>query len=102
MAESLHKAHLTAITSPVLDLLDDLYSTPCEGTGIFPMQATLNHSCEPNVSLLKDAEDEEDGRVVATLSRDVACGAPPIVSTWSALDCMLHGDLFLETFKNRS
>lgn len=35
-------------------------------------QATLNHSCEPNVSLLKDEEDEKVGKVVARLARDVA------------------------------
>jgi len=59
----------------VLDALDEEYSTPCEGTGIFPLQATLNHSCEPNVSLLKEGPpDEDDGRVVARTSRDVAAG----------------------------
>eukprot|EP00965_Chrysotila_dentata_P159190 5258663-Pleurochrysis_carterae.AAC.4 len=35
----------------------------------------LNHSCEPNVTLLKSAaEDERDGRVVASLSRAVLAG----------------------------
>lgn len=68
------KSELTRLTSPVLDALDDAYAIPCEGTGIFPLQATLNHSCEPNVSLLKDGPDEEDARVVARLSRDVLQG----------------------------
>ncbi|KAL1518799.1 hypothetical protein AB1Y20_003079 [Prymnesium parvum] len=74
MEESDSKRQLMAVTSPVLDALDEAYATPCEGTGIFPLQATLNHSCEPNVSLLKDGPDEEDGRVVARVSRDVAPG----------------------------
>ena len=66
---------LTAITSPVLDALDEAYATPFDGTGLFPLQATLNHSCEPNVTLMKQTvEEESDGRVVARLSRDVAAG----------------------------
>jgi hypothetical protein len=39
LPEGQHKAQVQAITSPVLDALDTAYSTPCEGTGIFPLQA---------------------------------------------------------------
>ena len=31
---------VTALTAPVLDALDDAYALPCEGTGIFPLQAS--------------------------------------------------------------
>jgi len=52
--------------------------TPPSSSSIFPLlrlQATLNHSCAPNVWLQKDeGEDEEDGRVVAVLKTDVAAG----------------------------
>ena len=69
------KRSVTAITAPLLDALDASYATPLEGTGLFPLQATLNHSCEPNVTLLKEPGDEEhDGRVVARVTRDVAAG----------------------------
>lgn len=40
-----------------------------------PLQATLNHSCEPNVTLVKaNADDERDGRVVGSAARDIAAG----------------------------
>ena len=68
------KAAITAVTSPILDALDASYATPCDGTGLFPLQATLNHDCEPNVVLLKEGDEEFDGRVVARLTRDVAAG----------------------------
>lgn len=75
MPEGDAKDGVTKVTAPLLDALDAAYSTPCDGTGIFPMQATLNHSCEPNVTLLKEeGAEERDGRVVARLMRDVAAG----------------------------
>ena len=40
LPEGEQKGQLVAITSPVLDALDEAYSTPCEGTGIFPLQVT--------------------------------------------------------------
>lgn len=93
MEESEHKRQITAITSPVLDALDEAYSTPCEGTGIFPLQATLNHSCVPNVTLLKEGEDEEDGRVVARTSRYVAAGSLALCS--KCQDVCGHSCVFL-------
>lgn len=75
MPEGDAKASVSAVTAPLLDALDAAYSTPFDGIGLFPMQATLNHSCEPNVTLLKEEGPEErDGRVVARLTRDVAAG----------------------------
>lgn len=75
MMDGAEKAAVEAVTTPILNALDVAYSTPFEGTGLFPLQATLNHSCEPNVTLLKDeGEEERDGRVVARLTRDVAEG----------------------------
>ena len=75
LPEGAAKAAITAVTSPLLDALDAAYATPFDGTGLFPLQATLNHSCEPNVTLLKEEGPEEsDGRVVARLTRDVAEG----------------------------
>lgn len=69
------KAAVQRASLPVLEALGGLYRTPCEGTGLFPLQAMLNHSCEPNVTLLKSGrQDESDGRIVATLARDVAQG----------------------------
>ena len=69
------KAAVSAVTGPLLDALDASYATPLDGIGLFPLQATLNHSCEPNVSLLKATGDEEsDGRIVARTTRDVAAG----------------------------
>jgi hypothetical protein len=73
--EGAGKAAITAVTGPVLDALDASYALSLEGTGLFPLQATMNHHCEPNVTLLKEeAEEERDGRVVARLTRDVAAG----------------------------
>lgn len=60
--------------SQVLDALDASYATPLDGTGLFPLQATLNHSCEPNVTLMKEGQEENDGRVVARTTREVAEG----------------------------
>jgi hypothetical protein len=75
MDEGEEKARVTALTAPVLDALDASYATAFDGIGLFPLQATMNHTCEPNVSLLKEeGEEERDGRVVARLSRDVAQG----------------------------
>ena len=75
MPEGNAKDGVTKVTAPLLDALDAAYSTPCDGTGIFPMQATMNHSCEPNVTLLKEeGAEERDGRVVARLMRDVGAG----------------------------
>ena len=74
LPEGPEKAALEAVTQPILDTLDKAYDTPCEGIGLFPLQATLNHSCAPNVWLQKEAEDEEDGRVVAVLKEDVVAG----------------------------
>lgn len=69
------KEAITAVTQPILDALDASYDTAGEGIGLFPLQATLNHSCAPNVWLKKEeGEDEEDGRVVAVLKTDVAAG----------------------------
>ncbi len=69
------KRAVQSVTAPLLDELDSAYDTPCEGVGLFPFQATLNHSCEPSVTLLKQLDDEErDGRVVARLTRDVCEG----------------------------
>ena len=66
MEEGAEKAAVTAVTAPILDALDDAYATPCEGAGLFPLQATLNHNCEPNVTLVKEEGDEErDCRVFA-------------------------------------
>ena len=146
---------VTALTAPVLDALDDAYALPCEGTGIFPLQAsghvpegrgdapcglcelrgwsvhrgqepageqktysvggrectscgrgqgssvvsdgvtslhhygatpvrtqaTLNHSCEPNVSLVKEGADEQGMSIAeAEMPRVVASleGAPRV------------------------
>ena len=74
LPEGAEKAAVQAVTQPLLDTLDAAYDTGCEGIGLFPMQATLNHSCAPNVVLYKEGEDEEDGRVVAVLKEDVAAG----------------------------
>ena len=53
----------------------EIRATPLDGIGLFPLQATMNHSCEPNVTLVKEEGDEErDGRVVARTTRDVAAG----------------------------
>ena len=69
------KASVTAVTGPLLDALGDSYWATFDGTGLFPLQATMNHNCEPNVSLLKEEDEEEcDGRVVARTTRDVDAG----------------------------
>lgn len=68
-------AAITAVTAPLLATLDAAYDTACEGIGLFPLQATLNHSCAPNVWLRKIEEEEEhDGRVVAVLKEEVRAG----------------------------
>ena len=76
LPDGAHKASVSALTTPLLDALDEAYATPCDGTGLFPAQATLNHSCVPNVSLVKeeDSAEERDGRVVARTTRAVAEG----------------------------
>ena len=74
MDEGHAKAAITLLTTPLLDALDAAYATPCDGMGLYPLQATLNHSCEPNVHLLKEPSEEVDGRVVARLTRDVVAG----------------------------
>ena len=47
-----------------------------EPSPAFRVISNINHSCVPNVTLLKEAEsaEERDGRVVARTTRDVAEG----------------------------
>lgn len=57
----------------LLDSLGERYSLPCEGMGVFPLQAVLNHECVPNTSFLKRDEDI-DGRVVLSAIRSIKAG----------------------------
>ena len=87
LVDALDEAHELAspVTGPLLDALDESYALSFEGTGLFPLQATMNHHCEPNVTLLKEeAEEERDGRVVARLTRDVAEGEELCNSMWTS------------------
>mmetsp|Transcript_25116 Transcript_25116/g.82027 ORF Transcript_25116/g.82027 Transcript_25116/m.82027 type:complete len:400 (-) Transcript_25116:120-1319(-) len=69
------RAAAEAVTRPLLESLGSRYRTHCEGVGLYTGQALLNHSCEPNVTLLKPAgDDEHDNRVVASLTVDAAAG----------------------------
>jgi len=69
------RAAAEAVTRPLLESLGSRYRTHCEGVGLYTGQALLNHSCEPNVTLLKPAgTDEHDNRVVASLTVDAAAG----------------------------
>lgn len=73
--DHLAKAAITAVTAPLLATLGAAYDTACEGIGLFPLQATMNHSCEPKVWLQKvEEEDEHDGRIVAVLRQEVRAG----------------------------
>ena len=78
------RAAAEAVTRPLLESLGSRYRTHCEGVGLYTGQALLNHSCEPNVTLLKPAgDDEHDNRVVASLTVDAAAGeAPPPISSF--------------------
>jgi hypothetical protein len=67
------KAAAEAVSAPVLDALGEDYAMPGHGTGIFWLQAVLNHACVPNVSFVKRDEDV-DGRVVLTASRHIREG----------------------------
>lgn len=62
-----------AVSAQVLDALGEDYALPAEGSGIFWLQAVLNHACVPNVSFVKRDEDV-DGRVVLTAARDIRAG----------------------------
>ena len=41
-----HKEAVVAVTQPILDALDEAYSIPLDGTGLFPLQA-LTPLCRP-------------------------------------------------------
>eukprot|EP00123_Amoebidium_parasiticum_P015120 comp22796_c1_seq1/m.35727 comp22796_c1_seq1/g.35727 ORF comp22796_c1_seq1/g.35727 comp22796_c1_seq1/m.35727 type:complete len:416 (-) comp22796_c1_seq1:115-1362(-) len=51
----------------------------CEGNGLYRLQACLNHSCRPNVALLK-GEDDQDGSVVVRALRHIQPGEELCIS----------------------
>ncbi|KAF5481107.1 hypothetical protein F2P56_001787 [Juglans regia] len=53
------KQEAEQVTQPFLDALGDDYSVCCQGTGFFPLQSCMNHSCCPNAKAFKREEDRD-------------------------------------------
>jgi len=73
------KVAAQVVTQPILDMLDKDYDIPCEGTGFFPSQACMNHSCAPNTHAQKREEDK-DGRAVLLALRPISVGEELTIS----------------------
>eukprot|EP00899_Mesostigma_viride_P010240 jgi/Mesvir1/19217/Mv11526-RA.1 len=73
------KEQAQVVTQPFLDALGRSYAVHCEGTGFYPLQSCMNHSCDPNAMAFKRDEDK-DGSAVILAKRVVAAGEEITIS----------------------
>ncbi|WCJ37604.1 histone-lysine N-methyltransferase ATXR2 [Euphorbia peplus] len=75
----LEKRKAEEITKPFLDALGDNYSVCCQGTGFYPLQSCMNHSCCPNARAFKREEDR-DGQATIIALRNISAGEEITIS----------------------
>lgn len=73
------KKEAEEITRPFLDALGEGYSVCCQGTGFFPLQSCMNHSCCPNAKAFKREEDR-DGQAVIVALQSICKGEEVTIS----------------------
>ncbi|XP_011625872.1 histone-lysine N-methyltransferase ATXR2 isoform X3 [Amborella trichopoda] len=73
------KEEAMEVTQPILKALGDDYSICCQGTGFFPLQSCMNHSCSPNAKAFKRDEDR-DGQAIIVAVRDIHTGEEITIS----------------------
>ncbi|CAI0460674.1 unnamed protein product [Linum tenue] len=88
------KIQAERITQPLLDALGDEYSACCQGTGFYPIQSCMNHSCCPNSRAFKRDEDR-DGQATILAARAISKGEEitisyieeelPLAERWASL-----------------
>ncbi|XP_042448796.1 histone-lysine N-methyltransferase ATXR2-like [Zingiber officinale] len=73
------KEEAEKLTRPFLESLGDEYSVCCQGTGFYPIQSCMNHSCLPNAKAFKRDEDK-DGQAVIIAVRPILEGEEITIS----------------------
>lgn len=67
------------ITRPFLEALGDDYAVCCQGSGFFPLQSCINHSCEPNCKAFK-REQDRDGQAILVAIGPIKKGEQVFIS----------------------
>ncbi|ONK61089.1 uncharacterized protein A4U43_C08F26140 [Asparagus officinalis] len=65
------KEEAEKVTKRFLNALGEEYSVCCQGTGFYPLQSCMNHSCCPNAQAFKRDEDK-DGQAVILATRSIS------------------------------
>ncbi|CAL9043419.1 unnamed protein product [Musa banksii] len=73
------KVEAEKLTRPLLESLGDEYSVCCQGTGFYPLQSCMNHSCCPNAKAFKRDEDK-DGQAIIIAARPIVKGEEITIS----------------------